>query len=209
MPDDADKLIPPHGGYEHLKTFHLAELIFDVTVRFCNRYVDRKSRTHDQMVQAARSGKQNIAEASIDSGTSKKSELKLTNIARGSLKELALDYGDFLRGRGLKPWEPNHPALMRFKARQPATLEEVRAWVQDERRRSTPTNTDPHGQTRPKSGANEASAVLVANGALSLLNLCTYLLKRQIARLEKDFLEHGGFTERLYRIRSQRRRASS
>lgn len=201
MKDHADRLIPRHGGYEHLKTFQLAELIFDVTVRFCNRYIERGSRTHDQMVQAARSGKQNIAEGSIDSGTSKKTELKLTNIARGSLKELALDYGDFLRERGLEPWEPNHPALMRFKARRPDTLEEVRAWVQEERRRSsTRTNTDKHGHAR-----TESSAVLVANAALSLLNLCTYLLKRQMARLEKDFVEHGGFTERLYRVRSQRR----
>lgn len=204
MKDDGDRLIPPHGGYDHLKTFHLAELIFDVTVRFCNRYIDRKSRTHDQMVQAARSGKQNIAEGSIDSGTSKKSELKLTNIARGSLKELMLDYVDFLRERGLTPWEPEHPALMRFKAKRPATLEEVRAWVQDERRRSaaTRTHTDKHRPTRKET---VTSAVLVANGALSLLNLCTYLLKRQIDRQERDFIEHGGFTERMYRVRVQRR----
>src|SRR2546422_5831246 len=102
---DADRLIPAHGGFEHLKTFQLAQLIFDVTVRFCNRYIDRKSRTHDQMVQAARSGKQNIAEASIVSGTSKKSELKLTNVARASLEELRLDYEDFLRDRCLPQWE--------------------------------------------------------------------------------------------------------
>ena len=219
---DADRLIPAHGGFEHLKTFQLAQLIFDVTVRFCSRYIDRKSRTYDQMVQAARSGKQNIAEASIVSGTSKKSELKLTNIARGSLKELALDYGDFLRGRDLEPWEPHHPALMRFKAKRCATLHEVRAWVQDERQRSstaTRTNKDQQGHARIKTLTKNvsvrvspcrsvSSAVLVANAALSLLNLCTYLLQRQIARLENDFLEHGGFTERLYRVRSQRRARS-
>ena len=133
---DPEPLIPPHGGYDHLKSFHLAQLIFDVTVRFCDRYIDKRSRTHDQMVQAARSGKQNIAEGSIASGTSKKSELKLTNVARASLEELRLDYGDFLRDRGLPEWEPNHPALIRFKARRCATLEEVRRWVQDERRRA-------------------------------------------------------------------------
>jgi four helix bundle suffix protein len=204
MQDEPEKLIPPHGGFEQLKTFHLAELIYDVTVRFCDRYVDCKSRTHDQMVQAARSGKQNIAEASIDSGTSRKTELKLTNIARGSLVELGLDYRDFLRQNGFIPWEPNHPALVRFKTRCPATLNEVRAWVQDERRRSKEEAcTDKHRRNRGSQPVS--SAVLVANAALSLLNVCCYLLKRQLARLEQDFLEHGGFTERLYRLRSQRR----
>jgi four helix bundle suffix protein len=203
MKHQPEKLIPTHGGYRHLKGFQLAELIFDVTVRFCDRYLDRKSRTRDQMVQAARSGKQNIGEGSIASGTSKKTELKLTNIARASLEELCLDYEDFLRGRGLEPWEPNHPALMRFKAKRPARLEEVRAWVRDERRRNTaakPEHTDLHGRTRIVTDAE-----LVANAALSLLNLCCHLLKRQIAAQERAFVEHGGFTERLYRIRSERR----
>jgi four helix bundle protein len=133
---DPNELIPVHGGYRNLKTFHLSQLIYDVTVRFCRLYVDPRSRTYDQMVQAARSGKQNIAEASIDSGTSRKSELKLTNIARGSLEELRLDYKDFLRDRGLAEWPPNHPALMRFKAKRCATLQEVRDWAKGERARA-------------------------------------------------------------------------
>ncbi len=139
-----DTLIPKHGGYRKLKSFQVAQLAYDVTVRFCDRYIDRRSRTHDQMVQAARSGVQNIAEGSQVSGTSKKMELKLTNVARASLEELRLDYEDFLRQRGLPLLEPDHPALMRFKARRCSTLEEV----QDLGGRRTKTSTDEHGRTR-------------------------------------------------------------
>src|ERR1700687_3151363 len=96
-----DELIPKHGGYRRLKTFQLARLIFDITVRFCDTFVSSRSRTHDQMVQPARTGVQNIAEGSQASGTSKKTELKLTNVARASLEELKLDYEDYLRQRQL------------------------------------------------------------------------------------------------------------
>jgi len=130
-----------------LKSFQVAQLAYDVTVRFCDRYIDRRSRTHDQMVQAARSGVQNIAEGSQASGTSKKTELKLTNVARASLEELRLDFEDYLRQRGLEEWPPEHPALMRFKAKRCATLEQVRAWVEDERKRAR-TSTDAHGRAR-------------------------------------------------------------
>src|SRR5512147_2750751 len=110
-------LIPPHGGYRKLKSFQVAQLVYDVTVRFCNRYIERRSRTHDQMVQAARSGVQNIAEGSQASGTSKKTELKLTNVARASLEELRLDYEDFLRQRGLALWDKNEPRRAELIAR--------------------------------------------------------------------------------------------
>src|SRR5947207_9557603 len=108
---EKEALIPKHGGYRKLKSFQVAQLIYDMTVRFCDRYVEKRSRTHDQMEQAARSGVQNIAEGSQASGTSKKTELKLTNVARASLEELRLDYEDFLRHRALALWPPNHPAL--------------------------------------------------------------------------------------------------
>ncbi len=108
-------LIPKHGGYRKLKTYQIALLIFDVTVRFCDRYIDRFSRTHDQMVQAARSGASNILEGSQASATSKKTELKLTPVARASLEELNMDYESFLRQRKLAMLKPQHPALMRFK----------------------------------------------------------------------------------------------
>src|SRR4030042_432981 len=121
---DQEKLIPKHGGYRKLKSFQLAQLIYDVTVRFCGRYVEKRSRTHDQMVQAARSGVQNIAEGSQASGTSKKTELKLTNVARASLEELRLDYEDFLRQRGLPIWERDDFRRQSLITRRCATAEE-------------------------------------------------------------------------------------
>ncbi len=209
--DEPEGLIPPHGGYQKLKSFQIAQLIYDVTVRFCDRYIDRRSRTHDQMVQAARSGTQNIAEGSQASGTSKKTELKLTNVARASLEELRLDYEDFLRHRGMEQWPPEHPALRRFKAMRCATVEQVRAWVQDERKRAR-TNTDTHGRSpagavrvRGSQCRSVSSVQFAANGALSLLNLCCYLLDRQIAAQAAAFEKEGGFTERLYRVRSRKR----
>jgi len=148
---ERERLIPAHGGYRKLKSFQIAQLVYDVTARFCDRYVERRSRTRDQMVQAARSGAQNIAEGSQASGTSKKFELKLTSVARASLEELRLDYEDFLRQRGLAPWPAEHPALMRFKAKRCATLEQVQDWVRQERERAraqTRTDTDEHGLAR-------------------------------------------------------------
>ena len=202
MPPERESLIPAHGGFRNLKTFQLSELIYDITFRFCNKYVDRRSRTHDQMVQSARSGRQNIAEGSMDSATSKKLELKLTGVARGSLEELRLDYEDYLRQRDLPKWAPDHPALKRFKARRCSTLTEFRQWVAEECK-----NTNPHGQTQTgKAGAGQWVPEVVANGALSLLNLCLYLLRRQLANQADTFEKEGGFTERLYRIRNERRK---
>ena len=210
----AEQLIPAHGGYRKLKSFQVAQLVYDVTVRFCDRYIERRSRTHDQMVQAARSGVQNIAEGSQASGTSKKTELKLTNVARASLEELRLDYEDYLRQRGLALWPAEHPALMRFKARRCTTLDQVRAWAQEERQGRW-TSTDKHRHTRTKPTAPTSvpvrdrqcpsSAELVANAALSLLNLCCYLLDRQLAAQAAAFEKEGGFTERLYRVRAEAR----
>jgi four helix bundle suffix protein len=213
---EKDPLIPKHGGYRRLKSFQVAQLVYDVTVRFSELYVDRFSRTRDQMVQAARSGVQNIAEGSQASATSKKTELKLTNVARASLEELRLDYEDFLRQRGWPVLPPGHPALVRFKRKRCATLQEVQAWVAEER-----MNTDRHGLTQTHTD-NEAdkmsvpvgegpcpslpSSALVANAALSLLNLACHFLDRQIAAQAESFEKEGGFTERLYRVRTARRR---
>jgi len=124
-----EPLIPKHGGYRKLKSFQVAQLAYDVTARFCERYIDRRNRTHDQMVQAARSGVQNIAEGSQASGTSKKMELKLTNVARASLEELRLDYEDFLRQRGLPLWERNDPRRAELIDQRPASAEAVAKWV--------------------------------------------------------------------------------
>lgn len=228
---DQPDLIATHGGFRKLKSFQLARLIYDLTVAFTERYVDRRSRTRDQMVQAARSGVQNIAEGSQASGTSKKMELKLTNVARASLEELRLDYEDYLRQHGLPQWPPQHPALLRFKARQCSTVADVRGWVAEERRSvgvgtetrtETRTNTDEHGRVEAEplsplsvlvrespcpsvSSFPPTSATLAANAALSLLNLTCYLLDRQLAAQAAAFQREGGFTERLYRVRSQAR----
>ncbi|MDH4028101.1 MAG: four helix bundle suffix domain-containing protein [Nitrospirota bacterium] len=212
---NSGELIPKHGGYRRLKSFQIAQLVYDVTVRFCELYIDKRSRTHDQMVQAARSGVQNIAEGSQASGTSKKTELKLTNVARASLEELRLDYEDFLRQRGLPELGPEHPALMRFKARRCKTLDDVRAWVAGEKNADGQKNTDGHRHTLTNTDCSKSSvsvhdsrcesvslsSTLVANAALSLINLCCYFLDRQIAAQAKDFETKGGFTERLYNVR--------
>src|SRR5947208_12734061 len=129
--NEPEKLIPLHGGYRKLKSFQVAQLAYDVTVRFCDRYIEKRSRTHDQMVQAARSGVQNIAEGSKASGTSKKMELKLTNVARASLEELRLDYEDFLRQRSLPLWPEDDPRRAALGARRCATAEAVADWVRE------------------------------------------------------------------------------
>jgi len=212
-----------------LKTFQIAQLIYDITVRFCHLFIDKRSRTRDQMVQAARSGVQNIAEASMASGTSRKTELKLTNVARASLEELRLDYEDFLRQNSCTLWPADHPSLKRFKAKRCSTLDEVRAWIHDEQELAeadaeTHTNTDHPKHARPDTASAPSdppsgesvpvrdspcssvpTPVLVANAALSLLNLCSYLLDRQISAQAATFEEEGGFTERLHRVRRNKR----
>ena len=100
--EKSDGFIDPHGGFRNLKSYQMAEIVYDATVAFCDRWISRRSRTHDKMVQAARSGKQNIAEGRVASGMSRKIELKLVGIARASLEELLLDYQDFLRQRARK-----------------------------------------------------------------------------------------------------------
>jgi four helix bundle suffix protein len=208
------KLISKHGGYRKLKSFQIARLVYDLTVRFCDTYISKFSRTHDQMVQAARSGVQNIAEGSQASATSKKFEIKLTQVARASLEELKLDYEDFLRQRGMEMLDPQHPALVRFKQRRPQTLEEIQDWVKKERAISL----DQHGQAQTctsfcKSGGVSgspcktlSSSCLAANAALSLLNLACHLLNRQVARLAQDFEQEGGFTEKMYRVRKAKKK---
>ena len=178
-------LIPPHGGYRELKSFQHSELVYDATVKFCDRFIDKLSRTHDQMVQAARSGRQNIAEGSQASGTSKKFELKLVGVARASLEELLLDYEDFLRQRGFNLWCRDHP-----------TSQVVRRLAY-EKNRSYSTYA-PYIDTAPPEVA--------ANTVICLIHQTNYLLDQQLRQLDKAFLEEGGFTERLYRTRSRFRK---
>lgn len=186
----SESLLPKHGGYKNLLTYQLAELIFDITVLFCEKYVPVSDRTNDQMVQSGRSGFQNIAEGSVDSGISKKSELKLTGIAIGCMDELYKDYVKYLKRKKLEEWQPDHPALLDLKGRQVKSLEAFRAWANDvwvaSEKRLQPDQ-------------------IAANGVLTLLNLALYLTRKQLAALEKNFLEEGGITERLYRLRKERR----
>jgi four helix bundle suffix protein len=203
------KLIPPHGGYRKLKSFQIAQLVYDVTVRFCDRYIEKRSRTHDQMVQAARSGVQNIAEGSQASGTSKKTELKLTNVARASLEELRLDYEDFLRQRGLPLWDREDSRRKELVAQRCATADEVAAWVKEQQQKHGHNGL--HGldgqSTSPMSStASMNYPEIAANATLTLIAVACSLLDRQLAAQAVTFEKEGGFTERLYRMRQSARR---
>ena len=179
-------IVPPHGGYRKLRSFQAAQTVYDATVVFCDRFLDRRSRIHDQMVQAARSGVQNIAEGSVASATSKKTELKLTGVARASLEELLLDFEDFLRQRGLKLWPKD----------------DLRALAVRQRYRSDQSDvSDPSDLY----GIKTADAETAANTLICLVNQASYLLARQLRSLEQAFLTDGGITERLYRERQSRR----
>ena len=182
-------LIPKHGGYRNLKSFQISQLVYDITVRFTELYIDKFSRTKDQMVRAARSGVQNIAEGSQASATSKKTELKLTQVARASLEELKLDYEDYLRQNKLNQLHYEDSVLKRFKETRCSTLNHVQQWIKHERQVSTRYN----------------HSCLAANAALSLINLACYLLDKQVTTLANRFENEGGFTERLYKVRRNKR----
>ena len=179
--------IDPHGGFRNLKSYQMTEIVYDATVAFCDRFISRFSRTHDQMVQAARSGKQNIAEGSVASGTSKKIELKLVGIARASLEELLLDYQDFLRQRNLPLWEKNHPKAQKIRKLAYASNRSYRTY-----------------KTYVEGVPPEAAA----NTLICIIHQSNFLLDQQLRQLEKQFLEQGGFTEKLYRTRQSARRRS-
>ena len=204
-----EALIPLHGGYRKLKSFQIAQLCYDVTVRFCGRYIDKRSRTHDQMVQAARSGVQNIAEGSKASGTSKKFELKLTNVARASFEELRLDYEDYLRQRDLCLWPIDDPRRKTLVARRCTTADDVAAWVREIHGQDGLDG--PHGRSMKSMESvpsrKETYAEIAANAALVLIGVACALLDRQIQAQARAFEEEGGFTERLHRVRTERRRS--
>ena len=188
MPDQKDSkspgLIPPHGGYRDLKSYQMSEIVYDATAAFCDRFISKFSRTHDQMVQAARSGKQNIAEGCMASGTSKKTELKLVNVARASLEELLLDYEDFLRQKDLSLWGKDNPMAKK-----------VRGFCYKENR----------SYKTYKTCIEECSPEIAANAVICVIHQTNYLLNQQLRTLEKDFINEGGFTERLYRTRTKAR----
>lgn len=202
-----DRIISPHGGYRKLKAYHLSEIIHDGTVAFCKRCFQPRSRTAEQMTQAARSAKQNIAEGSSASGTSKKIELKLVGIARASLEELLQDYQDFLRQNKLELWTKDHPRavfIRNLSKRKP------QADPSDPSDRSDPSDPSPRS---PESYAlyqpyiEHKSLETAANTLLCLIHQANFLLDQLLRRLERDFVEKGGFTERLHAVRSAARRS--
>ena len=187
--DDAEHtggFIPTHGGYRNLISYRKAEIIYDGTVYFTNRFFDRYDRTVGQMVQAARSGKQNIAEGSMASATSKETEIKLTNVARASLEELLIDYEDFLRTRKLPVWDKDHRLVARLS----------------ELNRSSSNLTY---ETFKKAIENE-SPEICANAMIILIKITTYLPKNQIRQQEADFIREGGIRERMTRARLDERK---
>ena len=184
MSEDRGKLIKPHGGYKELEAYKLSEIIYDATVKFTARFIDRRSRTVDQMVQAARSGKQNIAEASMASGTSSKFEIKLMSVAPASLEELLLDYQDFLRQNDLELWPKDHPKapyIRKLAYKEDKTYKTYRTYIE------------------------EKSPETAANTMVCLIHQANFLLDRLMKELETAFVRGGGFTERMHRIRSQNR----
>jgi len=196
MTSDASTL-RPHGGYRRLRSFQVTEIIYDGTVAFCDRFIDKRSRTHDQMVQAARSGRQNIAEGSRASATSSQTELRLVNVARASLDELLLDYEDFLRQRGLRQWDKSDP-----EAR------EVRAVGARRDRTDQSNQTDPSDNRKQYARWLEhADSAVIANTLICLIHQANYLLDRQIHGLERQFVEGGGYSERLAAARLEKRRS--
>ena len=184
---DGHRRLRPSGGYRELRSFQVATVIYDATASFCDRFVDKRSRTHDQMVQAARSGRQNIAEGSRAAATSSQTELRLVNVARASLDELLLDYEDFLRQRGKRQW-----------SKDDREAREVRAVGSKRDRTDQSDRTDPTDHWKAYCRwLDAADAALVANTVLCLIHQANYLLDQQIAGLERAFVKDGGYTERL------------
>ncbi len=177
-----------HGNYKDLLSYENAEIIYDLTFRFCSAFLQKFDRTNDQMIQAARSGKQNIAEGSKAALTSKETELKLTNVARASLEELLVDYQDFLRVRDLKLWPKDSKEALFVRAlgnQSPTTYETYRPYVESR------------------------SAEVVANIAICLIHQTNFLLNQQLRNLEQDFLQNGGIRERMTKARIQVRNQQS
>jgi four helix bundle suffix protein len=196
---DPDGPLLPHGGYEHLRSYKVAEAVYDATVVFCDRFLDKRSRTHDQMVQAARSGVRNISEGSGAAATSRKTEIKLTNVARASLSdELLKDYKSFLIHRGLRVWHKDARETLAMRERLKHDV-------------APALPPAPRGAVRLSglAGLSEfvakAEPELAANAMLCAVNQAAWLLRRQVEQQSRDFVEKGGFTERLYATRVKAR----
>jgi four helix bundle suffix protein len=197
----SDSVLLPHGGYERLRSYKVAEAVYDATVVFCDRFIDKRSRTHDQMVQAARSGVRNISEGSGAAATSRKSELKLTNVARASLSdELAKDYKSFLIQRGLRVWHKDSSEALAMRERLKHDLAP-----------NLPPAPEGKAQLTGLAGLSafvaKTEPELAANAMMCAVNQAAYLLHRQLQSQSRDFIEQGGFTEQLYSARTQARKS--
>jgi len=199
-PPDKPSVFLPHGGYRKLRSYKVAEAVYDATVVFCRRFYAQDRRMADQMVQAARSGVRNISEGSGAAATSRKSEMKLTNVARASLSdELLRDDESFLRQNGLRVWPKDSREALAMRKRL----------AQDHTPDLPPA---PGGGVRLRglAGLSEfvekAAPELAANAMLCAVNQAAYLLKRQLESQGETFVESGGFTEKLYGARRQARK---
>lgn len=173
-------MLPPRGDYQTLLSYQKAEVVYDITFRFAHRFLARGDRTIDQMIQSARSGKQNILEGSKAGTTSKETEIKLTNVGRASLEELLADYRDYLRARDLPMWDKDSKQarfVRNLGRKTPQSFELYREFV----------------ETRP--------AEVIANIAICLIHQTNYLIDQQLKTLEKEFIEQGGLRERMTRAR--------
>ncbi len=183
----------PSGGYRKLHSFQTATVIYDATVSFCERFVDSRSRTRDQMVQAARSGRQNIAEGSRASATSSQTELRLVNVARASLDELLLDYEDHLRQNGYAQWAKD-------------SREAVAVRLVGKQRSDRTDQSDLSDPTHPyRPWLTHENPAIVANAVICLIHQANYLLDRQIQALERQFVQQGGYSEQLAAARLRER----
>lgn len=193
----SDEVLLPHGGYENLRSYKVAEAVYDATVVFCERFIDKRSRTHDQMVQAARSGVRNISEGSGAAATSRKSEMKLTNVARASLNdELVKDYKSFLLQRGLRVWHKDSPEARIIRERLTRDL------VPDLPPIASVQLT---GLAGLADFVAKAAPEQAANAMLCAVNQAAFLLRRQLESQSRDFVEKGGFSEQLYAERVKAR----
>ncbi|HUJ08714.1 MAG TPA: four helix bundle suffix domain-containing protein [Verrucomicrobiae bacterium] len=194
------KRLRPSGGYRDLRSFQVATIIYDATVAFCEKSIDSRSRTRDQMVQAARSGRQNIAEGSRASATSSQTELRLINVARASLDELLLDYEDYLRQRHHSQWAKDSVEALAVR-RVGQMLARKNTTDQADR-------TDPAELYRP--WLAHADPAVVANTVICLIHQANYLLDQQVRALERQFVTEGGYSEQLAaaRLRERERKTS-
>ena len=224
---DKQGFIPPHGGYKDLVSYQKAEIVYDATVQFCARYLERRDRTYDQMIQAARSGKQNIIEGSMASATSKETEIKLTNVARASLEELLEDYRDFLRSRGAPVWskDSKEALYVRRLSRQATPGAKHGTYETNGTYGTSADDSMPSPDASPLSDAPHSSPVshsshpshspydlfrpfietrppeVAANIIICLIHQTNYLLDQQLRQLEKAFVKHGGLREAMTRAR--------